>query len=197
MAFNNAVNATVTGMQFISTTGQWTAPTLTNHAPVIANSVNEIATTAAMTNGQFLIGSTGADPVPASITAGSGITLTPGAGSLTISATAAPTTWTVISASQALVANNGYFVASPGGAVVLTLPTTPTIGDTYRVTLDGATSWSIAQNSGQTVRYSSSVTTSGAGGSITSTAQGDTIVIVAQSTTRFNVIESVGNLTTV
>lgn len=41
----------------------------------------------AMTNGQLVIGSTGAAPVIASLTAGSGITVTPGAGSLTIAAT--------------------------------------------------------------------------------------------------------------
>ena len=38
------------------------------------------------TNGQLLIGSTGANPVAATITAGSNITVTNGAGSITIAA---------------------------------------------------------------------------------------------------------------
>lgn len=42
------------------------------------------APAASLTNGQIYIGSTGAIPVAASITAGTGITLTPGPGSLTI-----------------------------------------------------------------------------------------------------------------
>ncbi len=44
--------------------------------------------TAAPTNGQLLIGSTGAAPAVASLTAGSNITITPGAGSITIASTA-------------------------------------------------------------------------------------------------------------
>lgn len=47
-----------------------------------ANPVNEIGP---LTNGQLIIGSTGAAPVAASLTAGAGITITPGAGSITIS----------------------------------------------------------------------------------------------------------------
>ena len=43
---------------------------------------------AALTNGQLPIGSTGANPVPATLTAGSGITITNGAGTITIAASA-------------------------------------------------------------------------------------------------------------
>lgn len=43
---------------------------------------------AALTNGQLLIGSTGAAPVAASLTAGSGVTITPGAGSISIASSA-------------------------------------------------------------------------------------------------------------
>jgi len=46
-----------------------------------------IVEAAALTDGQLFIGSTGAAPVAASLTAGTNITLTPGAGSLTISST--------------------------------------------------------------------------------------------------------------
>lgn len=63
------------------------AASLTAHAPVIGGGGQASLTTAAMTNGQILIGSTGADPVPASITAGTNITVTPSAGGITIAAT--------------------------------------------------------------------------------------------------------------
>ena len=42
-----------------------------------------------MTNGQVIIGSTGATPVAAALTAGANITITNGAGSITIASTAA------------------------------------------------------------------------------------------------------------
>jgi len=49
-----------------------------------------------MTNGQMVIGSTGATPVLAALTAGAGITVTNGAGSISIAATAATTAFTTI-----------------------------------------------------------------------------------------------------
>lgn len=63
-------------------------------APVALGSIllSQGATTppawsAQLTNGQLLVGSTGVAPVPAQLTAGSGITIVPGAGSITISST--------------------------------------------------------------------------------------------------------------
>ncbi len=62
--------------------------TQTNHG-VLVGAGNTAAITALtpMTNGQLLIGSTGVDPVPASLTAGTNIVITPGAGSISIAAT--------------------------------------------------------------------------------------------------------------
>jgi cytoskeletal protein RodZ len=60
-----------------------------------------LASTAAPTNGQLLIGSTGVAPVAATLTAGSGISITNGAGQITIStSTAAGAT---ISAPEAMM----------------------------------------------------------------------------------------------
>lgn len=59
---------------------------LTTHGFVIAQG-NGPFISLPLTNGQVMIGSNGADPVPASLTAGTGITITPAAGSITISAT--------------------------------------------------------------------------------------------------------------
>lgn len=61
---------------------------LTNHAPIIGAGAGAAPkTVAAMTNGQVLVGSTGADPVPAALTAGTGISVTPGAGTIAIANT--------------------------------------------------------------------------------------------------------------
>lgn len=65
------------------------ATTLTAHGHLYGEGTSAIVASAAPTNGQLPIGSTGADPVIATITAGSNITVTNGAGSITIAATGA------------------------------------------------------------------------------------------------------------
>jgi hypothetical protein len=59
----------------------------TNHALQVGNSTGSLTSLAAATNGQIPIGSTGANPSIATITAGTGISVTNGAGSITIAAT--------------------------------------------------------------------------------------------------------------
>lgn len=70
--------------------------------PLVAT--NGRLTDVALTDGQLLIGSTGIAPVAASLTAGSGVTITPGAGAITIAATG---TFANPSASVGLTAVNG------------------------------------------------------------------------------------------
>lgn len=86
MATNNAIDLSAQGVAYYNGSGSFSTPTLTQHAPVIGDSANDIKTSAALTNGQVLIGSTGADPVPATLTAGTNIAITNGAGSISIAA---------------------------------------------------------------------------------------------------------------
>lgn len=58
----------------------------TASAFVYSDAAKKVATTGAPTDGQLLIGSTGAIPAVGSITEGTGITVTPGAGTITIAA---------------------------------------------------------------------------------------------------------------
>ena len=60
------------------------ATTLTDHGVLLGSGTDPITALGVMTNGQLVIGSTGADPVVASITDGEGIYTTVGAGTLTI-----------------------------------------------------------------------------------------------------------------
>ena len=60
------------------------ASTLTDHGVLLGSGTDPITALGAMTNGQLVIGKTGADPVVASITDGEGIDITAGAGTLTI-----------------------------------------------------------------------------------------------------------------
>ena len=106
-------------------------------------------------------------------------------------------TWSLITASQNLAANNGYFCISPGGALSLALPTSgATVGTAIEVVLDGATSWTITQGVGQQIRFGNQQTTSGAGGSLASNKQGDSVRLICEVlNTRWVVVSSIGLLT--
>jgi len=60
------------------------ASTLTDHGILLGSGTDPITALGAMTDGQLVIGKTGADPVVASITDGEGIDITAGAGTLKI-----------------------------------------------------------------------------------------------------------------
>jgi len=132
------------------------------------------------------------------ITAGTNISVTPGANTITIAATgSASFSWSVVTgATQSMAVNHGY-IANNGGTCVMTLPATAAVGDILEVTgINNATGWQIAQNSGQTVHFGSSNTTTGATGSLTSTATRDSVRLVCVvANTDFNVLSSIGNIT--
>lgn len=192
----NSLNISTQGQVYYSGTA-FSTPTLTQRAVVIGDASNNVKTVAAMTNGQILIGSTGADPVPGSLSPGAGIGISGGPGTLTISAIGGGISWQTTSVNIAnMSVNNGYICISPGGALTLGLPTTAGVGSILRVALNGATSWQITQAAGQQIRIGSNTTTLGAGGSLTSTAQGDAVELVCvTANTIFQVVSSMGNIT--
>ena len=103
-------------------------------------------------------------------------------------------TWNVVTTNTTMVANNGYIVAS-GSNVNLTLPTTLTAGDIFRVAQDAAGTFTIVQNSGQFIRFGNQQTTTGVGGSIVSALEGDAIELVCtQANTKLCVLSSMGNI---
>jgi hypothetical protein len=68
----------------IRATTTLTVDTLTPNASVYATTGGQLVSTAALTNGQILIGSTGNAPVAGTITGGTGVTVTNAAGTITI-----------------------------------------------------------------------------------------------------------------
>lgn len=151
-------------------------------------------------DGQLLIGSTAAPNIRVgTLTAGTGISIINGAGSITINSTATSFTWQTITANQTLAVNNGYFCISPGGALSLALPAVSAIGDTIAIVLDGATSWIITQpNAATRIRIANNQTTLGVTGTLASTQQGDTIYLVCQTANaRWVVTDVIGNITVV
>lgn len=198
MATNNAINLNAAGLARYDGAGTFTAVTVTNHSVLIGAATNGI-TSLALTNGQLAIGSTGADPTAATLTAGSGVTITNGAGSITISAAGGGLSWTVVTGTtQAAVVNSGY-IANNAGQVVVTLPATSAVGDIVAVTgINNATGWRVAQNAGNQIFFGTSTTTAGAGGSLTSTATRDAVRLLCTSVNaNWQVLDSVGNITIV
>lgn len=131
--------------------------------------------TSAMTNGQLIIGSTGATPATSTLTAGTGVSITNGAGSITISTTGGGlTTSSIAGTTQAAAVNTRYIVAN-AGQTTITLPTTFAIGDVVIIKGLGAGGWILAAGTATTIRFGSSVTSSA--GSLTSANQYDTVYV--------------------
>ena len=185
----------------VSTTNGGTgvsAPTA--HTLPVAEGASAFTFLGPLTNGQLLIGSTGADPVPATITAGSGISITNAAGSITIANTGAGFAWTdVTGTTQTIAVENGY-IADNAGLVTFTLPATAAIGDSFIVMGKGGGGWAIAQNAGQQIHLGNTTTTAGVGGSLASTNQWDSVTatcVTAGASTIWAIRSSMGNITIV
>lgn len=147
-------------------------------------------------DGQLWIGSTASPHVRrGTLTAGTGISIANGAGSITISATSTFTWVEVTGTSQAAAVNTGY-ILNNGSLVTLTLPSTAAVGDIVRVAGKGSGGWRVAQNAGQTIHYGNVDSTTGAGGRLDSTNRYDSIELLCTvADTDFTVLSSVGNIT--
>jgi hypothetical protein len=170
-----------------------------NSAVLTTTSAGVPVFSTSMTNGQLIIGSTGATPTASTLTAGTGISISNTAGAITISGTGGGMSWTeVTGASQSMSPDNGY-IANNAGLVTLTLPVTAAIGTAISVIGKGAGGWLIAQNVNQSIRFGSSTTTVGVGGSLASTQSADSInLICTTANTVWTVLGGVqGVITTV
>lgn len=181
MATANAINANSTGIQKYDGAGTFSGITLTNHCPLIGATSNGITSLGPLTNGQLIIGNTGNDPSAATLTAGTGVSITNAAGSITINAAGGGLSWSVITADQTAAVNHGYF-CNKGSLLTLTLPTTTAVGDMIAVVnINGAAFSKILSANPGTINIGSSAATANTG-SLTSTALGDVVFLVAQTT---------------
>lgn len=191
----NSLNLTSQGVPYFNGTGVFTAPTLTNRGMIVGDTANAIKSLGVLTNGQLYIGSTGADPVAASILVGTGLSINGGAGTISLSVTGGGLAWSSIVANQTLAINNGYFTTA--GTLSLALPASSSVGDHITVALNGGTSWTITQAAGQSIRVGTNITTVGAGGTLASaSANGDCINLVCHTAnTGWYAVNSFGNFT--
>lgn len=157
-----------------------------------------VPTWRALTDGQFVIGSSSSQPLAGNITAGSGITITNGTNSITVAQTnPSGFPWTdVIGATQALAVNNGY-ITDRGAGVTYTLPASGALGDTIIIVGKlGITT--IAQNANQQILFSSASSTVGVGGSAVGTNVGDCVTLIcitAGASTVWRAKSFIGNWT--
>ena len=149
-------------------------------------------------NGQTFIGSSGVDPVAATLTAGTGIGIANGAGTITISATGSSGWVDQTTGTVTMVANTGYTSDDGASLVTFTLPTTSAIGDFVEINGKGSGLYTIAQASGQQIHFGNIASTSGATGTVSSTLQYDCIKLrCITANTIWVVVSSVGNFTIV
>jgi len=121
-------------------------------------------------DGQLLIGDTAGNPQISTITAGAGIVVVNGAGSITISATAMTMAWLDLGVPGALALSTGYFIT---GAGAYTLPVGVANGDTVEI-VDEVGGGVIVTAPGAQIIQIQNVASS-AGGTATSTLKGDAL----------------------
>lgn len=121
------------------------------------------------------------------------VTGNPGTSTLTISSSSGDS-WSVITADQTAVVNNGYF-CNKAGTLALALPATSIVGNIIEVSNENtALGIQITQAAGQQILIGSSNTTLGATGTLTSSAVGDTLKLVCYTAnTVWRVVSMVGN----
>jgi hypothetical protein len=151
------------------------------------------------TDGQLLIGSTVAPNIRVStLTAGPGVGIVNGSGSITISAgSVSGTAWSVVSSPSnpiTLVSGDGYIPKGAGGVIFL-LPAVAAVGDTFNIAGYGNL-WTVTQNVLQSITLGAKTSTVGIFGSITATNIRDSVeIICVTANTEFQIINSIGNIT--
>lgn len=158
-------------------------------------SAPNVFTASMVSDGQLIIGSTASPQMRiGTLTAGPGVGITNGAGSITITATGGGLGWVATSSTSVTMAVDTGYIALAGSLQTFTIPATTPVGTTFRIAGYGAGGWVLQCNTGQTVRMGNQVTSSA--GTIASSSQGDTIEIVcAVADTGFVCMPFGGNLT--
>jgi hypothetical protein len=133
---------TLTGTNFSAT-----SLTLTNALKVAEGGTGVDSTP---TNGQLLIGN-GTGYTLATLTAGTGVTITNNAGSISISAAGLPIVTVTASTAITAVAGNHYILTAATTATV-TLPASPTISDTIYVTVANSLTTNVIARNGKNIQ---------------------------------------------
>lgn len=143
-------------------------------------------------DGQLLIGAAAAPYIRANyLSAGSGINIVNGPGTITISTSAAGITWDEKSVNFNANINYGYFVTN---TATVTLPNVALLGDTITINSDTNNPVTIQAGLNQFIRVGYSITL--INGTIVTTSIGDSVTLVYRaSTLTWEAISALGNWT--
>lgn len=171
---------------------------ITAHGILIGEGTSAI-TPIVLTAGQVLIGTTSGDPAGATLTQGTGITITSASGSITVASTSAAGggfVWNDTTGTSATIVAGNAYVSDNAALVTFTLPATAAFGDSFLIAGKGAGGWKLAQAAGQQIDFGSVATTSGTSGYLSSTNQFDVVrVTCVTANTQFIAYAAQGNIT--
>ncbi len=133
VTLSNGNNITVTGSPLsLGGTASFNLTGTTNNSLQIGNAGGSLTSLGVATNGQIPIGSTGTTPVLSTITAGANITVTNGAGVITIASAASTGTVTSLTAGTGITLTPSPITTT--GSIALTIPVTVPDGGTGQIT---------------------------------------------------------------
>jgi hypothetical protein len=171
-----SITAGWTGQLAVGRGGTGSASFNTNGIVISGSTTTSALTSLSLTDGQVVIGSSIGAPDAATLSAGSGISITNGHNTISIAGTTNGLTYNDVSGTtQAAAVNNGYIISNAAQTTV-TLPATAAEGSRVAVQGKGAAGWILAANTGQVIHLGSSA--SSTAGSLTSTNQWDTVTVV-------------------
>jgi len=199
-AFSTATypaTTTVNDILYSSSTNVVGQITAANNSALTSSASGVPSWTSMAADGDLIIGSSAGAPAAATLTAGTGISITNGHNTITIANTGNVFTWhNVMTSSQAMTTNNGYMVNN-GTLCTLSLPAASSFGDTISIVGYGAGGWTISQAAGQQVIVGINSSTLGATGTVSSSNQYDAITLLcAVANTIWVRINSAGNIGT-
>ena len=148
-------------------------------------------------DGELLIGNTSGSGAPtiATLTAGTGISITNEPGSITITATDSGNWVDQTTPAVTMSVNTGYTANDGATLIEFTLPATSAVGDFISINGKGAGLYKILQAAGQQIHFGNVSTTVGTAGYLESTLQYDNIALrCITANTTWTVVSAVGNL---
>lgn len=145
------------GAQFSATSANITTLTGTNFSATSLTLTNALRVAeggtgidSTPTNGQLLIGN-GSGFALSTLTAGTGMTITNNAGSITLASAGLPVV--TVTASTAISASAGFhYVLTAGSAATVTLPSSPSSGDTIYVTVANSLTTNVIARNGKNIQ---------------------------------------------
>jgi hypothetical protein len=163
------------------------AATLTSHGVLVGAGTSAVAGLTAGTNGQVLLGSTGANPAFGTLTTSTGVAYTTGAGSLAINVKSGGFAVTPVAGTSQALASQTSFIANSASLTTFTLPASSSVGDIINVVGSALNTggWKITYGSGQIIwgpAGSSTITTGNAATGAAAAQTASLMCVVANTT---------------